>query len=152
LTHCALPTEGIHGWIGRPAAHAKALIQSVEGSPSFRPFNTEVLINPTYWDFRHLDVEVGAEYAQRRGPSKVELKFILDSPLNDGNWVRSRGIGEKLSVFVQPNEQGSQYGGELVTLRNRIFDALGVPHPSGPRMSGILAMRGPFITRVEHFG
>ncbi len=127
--HPELPMEGALGWVGDRAGHGKVLIQQGTTETIERPFNVELLVNPMYWDFRHADDEVARRLAEKRGPSKLEVKFIFDSPLDDGNWVRSRGVGQKLDVFVHPNDTATSFLDEIAGLRTKLFLALGVPVP-----------------------
>lgn len=130
LVHPELPRDGELGWLGDKAAHGKVLVQQGTGETADHPFNIELLVNPMYWDFRHADPDVARRLAEQRGPSKVEVKFIFDSPLDDGNWVRSRRVGEKLDVFVRPNDTASSFLREIGGLRARLFSALGVAVPA----------------------
>jgi choline dehydrogenase-like flavoprotein len=127
--HPELPREGALGWLGDRAGHGKVLIQQGTSETGERPFNVELLVNPMYWDFRHSDDEVARQLAEERGPSKLEVKFIFDSPLEDGNWVRSRGVGQKLDLFVRPNETARSFLDEIAGLRSKLFSALDVPVP-----------------------
>ncbi len=59
----------------------------------------------------------------------MEVKFIFDGPLDDVNWVRSRGIGQKLDVFVHPNETATPFHRAVIDLRSRLFAELSVTTP-----------------------
>lgn len=130
LVHPELPTEGDLGWLGDRGGHGKALIQQGTGETPDHPFNVELLVNPMYWDFRHADPDIARRRAEERGPSKLEVKFIFDSPLDDGNWVRSPGVGRKLDVFVRPNQTATPFIDEVADLRSVLFSALGVRVPA----------------------
>jgi choline dehydrogenase-like flavoprotein len=118
--------------LARPDGHAKMLVQHRRSTASAHPYNVEVLINPTYWDFRHADREVGLAEIKRRGKSWAEVRFIFDSPLDERNRIESRGPGRKLSIHVAPNEHAAWFGDEVNALRNEIFDAIGLTGSNCP--------------------
>ena len=134
--------------------HAKILMSHKQASISQHGYNTEVLINPKYWDVRHPDDDVRKERIDSITRSSVRLQFVMASPLDDANSIRDIGAGEKAQVKVRPNLFGSDLFGEVRQLRNDILTLLeadpfdpnegmhfgneGTPHHAGGtlRMSG----------------
>lgn len=126
--HHELPRHGPCGWVGDPNGHAKILIQRRGATPTEHPYNIELLINGKYWDARHADDALWGQLLESDPVSRVEIKFIFGSPLDDGNSITPRGPGEKPEVFVRPNLTGSEdrYKDEVLYVRNRVLSALGV--------------------------
>jgi choline dehydrogenase-like flavoprotein len=130
--HHELPREGSLGWVGNPHGHAKILIQRRGATASEHPYNIELLINGKFWDARHADDALWRQLLESDPVSRVEIKFIFGSPLDDGNSITPRGPGEKPEVFVRPNLTGSEsrYKEEVLEVRNRVLGALGVENLS----------------------
>ena len=134
--------------------HAKVLMAHKQASISQHGYNTEVLINPKYWDVRHPDDDVRKERIDSITRSSVRLQFVMASPLDDANSIRDVGASEKARVQVRPNLFGSDLFAEVRDLRNDILTFLqadgfdpnegmhfgneGTPHHAGGtlRMSG----------------
>jgi len=94
---------------------------------SNHPYNVELLINPRHWDVRHPDDDLRRERLSRPAGSSVRMQFIFGSALDDGNYVRDTGPGQKAEVFVCPNLSGSQYWNEVRDHRNALCAFLHVP-------------------------
>ncbi|MEW4486659.1 GMC oxidoreductase [Thalassoglobus sp. JC818] len=122
-----LPQTGPFGWIGNPTGHAKVMLRHKDAAPGVHPYNIELLINPRYWDTRFVDDNLWQSRVDPGGDSKVEIKFIFDSPLNNKNFVRSNGIGRKPEVSVARNETAACYKEGLLPVRDEILTKLGVP-------------------------
>jgi len=103
--------------------HAKVFMSKQDASLDDHPFNIEILINPVYWNLRRPDDDI----LQTPNPSRIKLTFPFYSFLDDDNFVRSNGIGQKLSVKVKRNQTGMRYFGEAQQMRNAILSNLGVP-------------------------
>jgi choline dehydrogenase-like flavoprotein len=101
--------------------HAKILMSHKQASTSQHGYNTEVLINPKYWDVRHPDDDVRRERIDSITRSSVRLQFVMASPLDDDNTIRDVGAGEKARVKVRPNVFGSNLFDEVRQLRNDIL-------------------------------
>lgn len=108
---------------GGPDRHAKVFMFREDATFNNHPFNVEVLINPAFWHIRNSDDDL----QHVPNPSKIEMKFIFSSLLDDENFVRSHGIGKKLSVKVKPNGTGVPHFDNARNTRNAILSSLGVP-------------------------
>ncbi|MEY2931292.1 MAG: hypothetical protein RL033_2041, partial [Pseudomonadota bacterium] len=98
-----------------------------QASASQHPYNVELLLNPKYWDVRLADDDLWRERIETDQHTQVQMKFIFSSPLVDGNTVRLKGPGEKVSVKVDRNLSGSELWPEVRDLRNELLAFLGVP-------------------------
>lgn len=105
--------------------HARILMSHEQASLDQHGYNTEVLINPKYWDVRHPDDDVRKARIDSVTRSSVRLQFIFGSRLDDGNVVRDIGPGEKARVTVSPNLSGSGLFDEVRQLRNDVLTLLG---------------------------
>jgi choline dehydrogenase-like flavoprotein len=56
------------------------------------------------------------------------MKFVFASMLDDANFVRSNGIGKKLSVKVNSNGTGVKHFDDVRQTRNAILTSLGINH------------------------
>ncbi|MBW3596005.1 MAG: GMC family oxidoreductase N-terminal domain-containing protein, partial [Planctomycetes bacterium] len=126
-THHALPDSGPLGWIGDRGGHAKLMIRHKQATAAAHAYHIELLINARFWDTRHADNELWNLVADNNEPSKVEIKFIFDSPLNDCNRIVSKGLGQKPDVYVAANLTADGYKAEMVAVRNQVLTALGIP-------------------------
>ncbi|MCA9164782.1 MAG: GMC family oxidoreductase, partial [Planctomycetales bacterium] len=106
-----------------PTRHAKVFLYRPDATLNDHPFNVEVLINPEYWHFRNSDPDLRPSPL----PSMIEMKFVFASHLDDDNFVRSRGIGQKLAVKVKRNQTGAAHFDAAKDARNAILGSLGVP-------------------------
>lgn len=118
-----LPTAGTLSWLGDVSGHAKLMLRAV--SQSDQPYNIEVLINGDYWDSRHADPDLWEQVEP--DDTRVGIKFIFDSPLDDQNYIQPQGEGRKPLIHVKPNLHGVPHFDAMVKARNAIFIALGVP-------------------------
>jgi hypothetical protein len=145
-----LPQHGSLGWIGSPHGHAKILIQQPWGNPDRAPYNIELLINGKYWDARHADDALWRQLLESDPVSRVEIKFIFGSALDDGNSITLGNPEEKPNVFVRPNPTGSEdiYKAEVLDVRNRVLSARASRTSArhGCQRSGAKAETGPFTT------
>lgn len=146
-----LPPSSPFGGLGD---HAKLLMSHQQASISQHGYNTEVLVNPKYWDVRHPDDDVRKARIDTITRSSVRIQFIFASHLEDDNAIFDDGPGEKARVRVKPNLSGSGLFGEVRQLRNDVLGFLradpfdpnegmhfgneGTPHHAGGtlRMSG----------------
>jgi hypothetical protein len=124
--HHVLPRTGPMAWIGDLQGHAKILMLHQGATPTAHAYNVELLINPKYWDARHADDDLWAQLIDSQQDSRVEMQFKFSSALDEGNYVQPKGAGNKPEVMVAPNHTGSPFKAEVVDVRNRILDALGV--------------------------
>ncbi len=122
-----LPTTGPLAWLGALDGHAKLLIRPRNATANSQAYHIEVLINPRYWDVRHEDRELEQAATAANGPTIVELKFIFDSELNEANRITCAGPGSKAHICIHPNKSRQCYKAEMVAVRNRLLQALGVP-------------------------
>ncbi len=122
-----LPKTGPYAWIGDPLKHAKIMIRHKAATSSAHAYNIELLINPRYWDARHADDDLWDSRVAGGTDSKVEIKFLFDSLLMDVNKVVAMGIGQKPEVHVAANPWADTYKAEMVTVRNKVLQAVGVP-------------------------
>lgn len=106
-----------------PDRLAKVFLYRADATFDNHPFNVEVLINPEYWHFRNSDPDLRPHPM----PSMIEMKFVFASHLDDENFVRSRGIGQKLSVKVKRNQTGVGHFEAVRQTRNAILASLAVP-------------------------
>lgn len=125
--HPELPTTGELAWIGAQDGHAKMLLQYDGATSAQHPYNIELLVNAQYWDTRHADDDLWRTRVEGK-PARVEIKFIFDSPLDNGNYVHSPGIGKKLDVYINKNTlwETDAIRSELVMVRNLVLGKLGV--------------------------
>ena len=82
------------------------------------------MINPAFWHLRHSDDDL----APASSPSQIEMKFVFASFLDDDNFVKSNGVGKKLSVKVNPNPTGVSHFDAARQTRNAILSSLEIPH------------------------
>jgi choline dehydrogenase-like flavoprotein len=108
---------------GGPDKHAKVFMAKRDATISNHPFNIEILINPVYWNLRKPDDDI----LQAPNTSRIKLTFPFYSQLDDDNFVRSNGIGKKLSVKVNRNQTGVSHFGAAQQIRNNILSQLGIP-------------------------
>ncbi|GJL63620.1 MAG: hypothetical protein NPIRA04_22740 [Nitrospirales bacterium] len=108
---------------GGPDRHAKVIMYREDTTFNQHPFNVEVLINPIFWHIRNSDDDL----QHVPNPSTIEMKFIFASLLDDDNFVRSNGIGKKLSVKVKRNATGIPHFDDARITRNAILSSLDVP-------------------------
>ncbi len=108
---------------GGPDKHAKVFMSKREATISNHPFNIEILINPVYWNLRKPDDDI----RQAPNTSRIKLTFAFSSFLDNDNFVRSNGIGQKLSVKVKRNQTGVSHFGAAQQMRNAILSQLGIP-------------------------
>lgn len=106
-----------------PDKHAKVWMSKADATFTDHPFNTEVLINPRFWDQRLSDDDLKSVL----NPSTIKLQFNFSSLLDDDNFVRSVGIGRKLRVKVKPNGAGEPHSLAARNVRNQVLAALDVP-------------------------
>lgn len=106
-----------------PDKHAKVFMYKNDADINNHPFNIEVLINPVYWNVRNPDDDL----LQTPNPSRISLTFPFSSFLDDGNFIRSNGLGQKLSVKVNRNQTGVPHFNAVQQMRNNILGQLGVP-------------------------
>lgn len=110
--------------------HAKIFMSRKQASISDHPFNIEVLINPAFWHLRNADDDL----LRAPNPTQIEMKFIFSSFLDDDNFIRSNGLGEKLSVKVKPNDTGVPHFDAARNMRNNILSSLNVPFTANEGM------------------
>jgi len=110
--------------------HAKVFMSKRNAALSDHPFNVEILINPVYWNLRRPDDDIRLA----PNPSRIKLTFVFHSFLDDENFVRANGIGQKLSVKVKRNQTGVPHFGAAQQMRNAILSKLGVPFTPGEGM------------------
>jgi choline dehydrogenase-like flavoprotein len=103
--------------------HAKVLMSKRNATVNDHPFNIELLINPIYWNLRKPDDDI----RQAPNPSRIKLTFAFSSVLDNDNFVRSNGVGKKLSVKVKRNQTGVPHFGAAQQMRNTILSKLGIP-------------------------
>jgi choline dehydrogenase-like flavoprotein len=119
---------------GNPLAgsenHAKVFLHKQGATSSDHPFNVEVLLNPIYWAVRNSDDDL----LPRPNPSKLEMKFVFASQLDDGNYVHSQGVGKKLRVKVRRNDAGLPHFAAAQSIRNTILQSLNVPFTANEGM------------------
>jgi choline dehydrogenase-like flavoprotein len=127
--HHPLSDSGPLGWIGDRGGHAKIILRHKNATAAAHAYHVELLVNARFWDTRHADDDLWRQVADNTDASKVEIKFIFDSPLNDNNYVRPvtpNGVGKKVEVYVEPNDTAAGYKDEMVEVRNLVLSALGV--------------------------
>lgn len=100
--------------------HAKLLMFKRDARIDNHPFNIEILINPVYWNLRKPDDDI----QQQPNPSTIQMTFPFSSFLNNDNFIRSNGIGKKLSVKVKENDSGVAHFNDAQAIRNRILSEL----------------------------
>jgi hypothetical protein len=122
-----LPKSGTYAWIGQTDKHAKVILRHKSASSTAHAYNIELLINPHFWDQRHADEQLWQRHFAHATDSKVELKFLFDSLLDDTNKIFIRGIGQKPVVHVAANPSAAGYKAEMVAIRNEVLQAVGVP-------------------------
>ena len=107
--------------------HAKIMLYHKHATPAQHPYNVELLINPKYWDVRLADDDLWQKRIEAEQQTLVQMKFIFDSRLDDENYIRLNGEGQKPRVRVKRNVTGSHLWDEVVGLRNQILEFLQVP-------------------------
>jgi hypothetical protein len=115
---------------GGPDKHAKVLMSKRNASISDHPFNIEVLINPVYWNLRKPDDDL----VQAPNTSRIKLTFPFFSFLDDGNFVHSNGVNQKLSVKVNRNQTGASHFNAARDMRNAILSKLDIPFTANEGM------------------
>ncbi len=123
--HELRPDNVSYEWLGDPRGHAKVLIRHTGATSQIHAYNIELLINAQFWDTRHADEDLWKRVVAGQ-MSHVEIKFIFDSPLNDGNSIIPQGEGRKPVVTVAKNFAPDHYKQELVDVRNRVLGHLGI--------------------------
>jgi choline dehydrogenase-like flavoprotein len=103
--------------------HAKVFMSKRDATINDRPFNIEILINPVYWNLRKPDDDI----EQAPNSARIKLTFAFSSVLDNDNFVRSNGIGQKLSVKVKRNQSGTPHFEAVREMRNGILSKLGIP-------------------------
>ena len=129
-------TDGTPHPFGDPGVAAKILIQHKEASLSEHAFNTEVLINGWYWDFRHADDDVRRTRLDETTQARVKFQFNFFTELDDNNYIALRGDDRPVGIRVAPNESGRAFHEECKLVRNEILDALEVENPDPQRNLG----------------
>lgn len=104
--------------------HAKIFMSHKQASLSQHGYNTEILINPKYWDVRHPDDDVRKQRIDSVSESSVRMQFIHASHLEDENFIQDLGPDVKASVSVKANISGSGLFNEVRDLRNDILTFL----------------------------
>jgi choline dehydrogenase-like flavoprotein len=97
---------------------------------SDHPFNIEILINPSYWNLRKPDDDI----RQEPNTSRIKITFAFSSFLDDNNFVRSNGSGQKLAVKVNRNQTGVPHFEAAREMRNAILTKLGIPFTASEGM------------------
>jgi hypothetical protein len=115
-----IPTTGPLGWIGKPDKHAKIMLRHNSATSAAHAYNIELLINPRYWDPRHADEDLWQRHIAGATESKVEIKFLFDSLLDNNNKIVAKGVGQKPEVYVAANPSAAGYKAEMVTIRNQV--------------------------------
>ncbi len=115
---------------GGPDRHAKVFMHKNDAAIDNHPFNVEVLINPTFWHLRNADDDL----LPQPNPSQIEMKFVFASFLDDNNFIKSNGIGKKLSIKVNPNGSGVPHFDATRQTRNAILSSLGIDHDADEGM------------------
>lgn len=110
--------------------HAKVFMSKRDATISNHPFNIEILINPVYWNLRQPDDDI----KQAPNTSRIKITFPFGSFLDDNNFVRSNGSGQKLSVKVNRNQTGVPHFGAAQQMRNAILNKLGIPFTASEGM------------------
>jgi hypothetical protein len=110
--------------------HAKVFLHKMGATIGDHPFNVEVLINPGYWSVRNSDDDL----LTSPNESVVEMKFLFASNLDESNYVRSRGVGQKLLVKVNRNDAGRPHFDAARQTRNAILASLNVPFTASEGM------------------
>ncbi len=88
--HLELPHDRRAGVDRAQDGHAKMLLQYDGATSAQHPYNIELLVDAQYWDTRHADDDLWRTRVEGK-PARVEIKFIFDSPLDNGNYVHSPG-------------------------------------------------------------
>ena len=127
--HELKPDNVGYEWLSDPRGHAKVLIRHTGATSQVHAYNIELLINAQFWDTRHADEDLWKRVVAGQ-VSHVEIKFIFDSPLNNGNSIVPQGEGQKPAVTVAKNFAPEHYKQELVDVRNRILGHLGITPPT----------------------
>ncbi len=115
---------------GGPDKHAKVFMSKRDATISDHPFNIEILINPVYWNLRKPDDDI----RQEPNTSRIKITFAFSSFLDDNNFVRSNGSGQKLSVKVNRNQTGVPHFEAVREMRNAILTKLGIPFTASEGM------------------
>ncbi len=115
---------------GGPDKHAKVFLGKKSAGVNDHPFNVEVLVNPAFWSVRNPDDDL----RNAPNPSRIEMKFVFHSFLDERNFVRSQGVGKKLAVKVHRNGTGVPHFGAAQAMRNSILGSLGVPFTASEGM------------------
>ena len=105
-----------------PDGHAKVLMRHREFEK--HPYSIELLVNPRYWHVGHSDDDAVNEITRNSDKTYAALKFVAESPLDEGNYVRYEGPGKKLKVMVRSNDSALHYREEIIAMRNTIFEWL----------------------------
>jgi choline dehydrogenase-like flavoprotein len=149
--HHALPDSGPLQWIGKRRGHAKLILRHTNATASQHAYHIELLVNARFWDTRHADDDLWRQVVDHPDPSRVEIKFLFDSPLNDCNFVQAKGVGQKVDVQVKPNLTADSYKSEMVEVRNLVLTALGVSDYLKPHWDDDEWSQGIYGT-VHHAG
>ncbi len=113
-----------------PQNHAKVFLHKKGATFADHPFNVEVLVNPAYWTVRNSDDDL----LPSANPTVMEMKFVFASHLDNDNYVRSRGVGQKLAVKVKRNEAGRDHFDAARQARNAILASLNIPFTASEGM------------------
>jgi hypothetical protein len=108
--------------LGGHKNHAKVLLSASDASADHNPFLAEMLINPRFWHVRLADDDLWNNLLEHERQTQVSFKFSFYSPLNDHNWVRSEGPGEKAAVKVQNTFVSDHHREQARLFRNRVLE------------------------------
>ncbi len=122
-----LPDGSTHPY-GDPTKPAKILLQPKETAASTMPFNVEVLLNGWYWDVRHTDDDLREQILSLNTQARVKFTFVLQSDLDDSNWIALQGDDRPVSLRVAPNRPHRPYHDECKKLRNELLQFFRVPN------------------------
>ena len=123
-----LPNGDPHPY-GDPSRPAKILLRHRSASSTQHAFNTELLLNGWYWDLRHSDDDLRNEILASQSQARVKFTFILESPLDDGNWLALQGDDRPIALRVAPNRPDRPFHDACKQLRNRLLDFFRITNP-----------------------
>jgi choline dehydrogenase-like flavoprotein len=115
---------------GDPTKPAKILMQHKNASATQHAFNVEILLNAWYWDLRHSDDDLRDQILQQQTQARVKFTFILQSPLDDNNWLALQGDDRRIALRVARNRPDKPFLNDCKQLRNQLLNFFQVQNPN----------------------